>query len=677
MTLAQHKKKLWIGGGVILGASVLALSSGYVAKPLVNQIIRHNGFPEASMSIPMVTPKGIYIEHISLDRNEFSTVEGITVNFSWLDALIHHKIDSVSIKNITMTGEIGADGQYKIAGWNANVPKPKNEKDLIPFRSLLIEGARLEVETTQGNIRVEGKLSLDTPTPDQQNVVFSVWGRQRQLSFETSGTADIHSNGLWSLQLKLEDGRTTLPNFEIGRASGWIKVEKTSLEKPVQAQGKIVAGRVNTLGALLQDVDLQIDTQKNELVSFKTSPSGHPHVEIAGQWIQTPAHHLDITLTSQSIPEVLDIIYPDINPDIKSWLEMASPVSLHMAAPFASLSAKDKTADWDLSVGNGPDTAVSLAGKAVYQKDKNILSFTIPEKQIDAAKLGAYFPIKDKAGLKLSTGSVTASGKLSISLSDTSKIQGPIAIRIKDVGGVWENYALSRVNGDISLPSILPYQFSTPRAISLALEGAKGPVGLGELSVSGSPSKGIDVKGARFSVAGGTVIATSFKLPQKGKPSPLTLDLDKIDMEKLVQIAEIKGLSAKGFLHGQIPLILTSSGIEFKGGVIENSGEGVFSYRPEEFPAALRGEDLRLQTIREALTDFHFKLLSFTIDGPFSGNLKSVFKAQGLNPVFGERPLNLNINMEGALGQVLRNMMQSGALSAGDLEDKLRSIKEK
>ncbi len=82
-----------------------------------------------------------------------------------------------------------------------------------------------------------------------------------------------------------------------------------------------------------------------------------------------------------------------------------------------------------------------------------------------------------------------------------------------------------------------------------------------------------------------------------------------------------------------------------------------------------------MKTVREALSHFKFTQLELSIDGPLEGSLKTTLKAKGTNPSFGDRAIELNINLEGALGSALSQVLNPSAFTADKAQDVLENTK--
>jgi hypothetical protein len=177
----------------------------------------------------------------------------------------------------------------------------------------------------------------------------------------------------------------------------------------------------------------------------------------------------------------------------------------------------------------------------------------------------------------------------------------------------------------------------------------------------------LQIDKTNISIAGGNIAISPFSLSTdyNGEtPLDVMLTLQSIKMDELAKLSEIKGLKASGTLNGTIPLTYSNKGLVFGQGSVKSDGQGIFSYTPDSFPSALQGNDERMQTVRDALSDFHFTVLSAEVSGPFSSKMKTTLRAEGINPAFGDRPIKLNLNLDGDLGSVIQQTLQAGDIGS-------------
>jgi hypothetical protein len=138
-----------------------------------------------------------------------------------------------------------------------------------------------------------------------------------------------------------------------------------------------------------------------------------------------------------------------------------------------------------------------------------------------------------------------------------------------------------------------------------------------------------------------------------------------IDMESLLDIAEIDGATASGRLSGEIPLVVSGGGFSIDGGVLETDASGVLRYAPPTPPPALQGGGEGVSLMLEALKNFHYDLVRATIDGRSGEEWSAKLHIEGKNPDFMDGyPFVFNLNLSGKLDEIIRTGLQSYELPA-------------
>ncbi len=655
-----------VGGGLV--TSGIVLSSGYGVRYLVQNEIRHNGFPQASIKNISLTPVGLYIDHIALDGNDFSTVDEINATFNWADLITQRKISSISVKNISLMGEINEDGQFKLAGWDATLPTSSSTSALLPVGTLFLQGIDLDLDTPQGGFRIQGKLHVEDSKDSTQSVNLSVWSEQKQLSFNIDGHGTLGANGEQSLSLDLLEGRGEFPGFQTSRLSGRIDLIKSSSAAHRQVSGQVTAGSIKTLNALLQNVAIIFDTNKAEPLFFKTSPAGHPDISISGQWNRKPPEQFELTISSPDASSLYDLMEENPDPDVVSWVKNIAPLTVQLALPITIFDQPVKQAAWAVLLGKDN---LRLNGTAALIPEKNAIDLKILSSHLSASDLSGLLPLDEKYGLRLTGGDIKTSGPLLLSVDDNqTTVSGPFTLDMSKIEGARSGVLFKDLSGTLTLDQLFPWSVNGKSKFSVTPYNDQADIAKGSLMVSGNHKDGLKLSDILFEIAGGTLSASPFTISPENKQSSTVLHFDQIDIEKLSQLSGSTSLTAQGKLSGDLPISFDPAGLVFKTGKLSSVEKGFFKYTPEQFPASLQGDDPRMQTVRQALEDFQFTSLSLEMDGPMDGHMTTKLSASGTSPVFGERPIELNLNLEGDLGRVLQQ-----ALQAGDLSSTLRSYK--
>lgn len=655
-----RRKKIWLGVSafILAGLVALAVFSGVIIKPALEYAIRSNGFPNANIETVTVIPNGILLQNVYLDADAFSTIEAAQITGSWPDILFNRHVGGVTLKNVELSGEIDEQGQYIIAGWNASLAAEEPSSDSsVTIDNIDVSGMTLDFETPEGAIRIEGKLALQSKQDKTRDFQANIWGKQKQLALNATALGSIKPDGQWTADIELLEGRLDMESIKATRASGTVKL--TSVPAGITYIGKMAAGGVKIKDIPFQDFEVAFDSHNKEILNFKTSPTGHNGIVLAGRLLNQTPLAFEASAKVTRIDDITSLF--DLPKDDLAWLEQTAPLDLKVSAPFSSLSAPEIEASWTASAGTTPQI---FDGKAVYKRDSGELSGTLNPVSVQGRTLSALFPLKKNADLDITTGAVDLAGTfLTYPSVSPLKIDGSLKIGVKDIGGLWQDYPFTGIKGDLSLTKLLPWTLAKNQNLTAAVIGTGINLTDGKLTFDGQQNSSVAVKEASFGMAGGTLSVTPFKWTPAAKENAVTVKLDNIDLGMLAKIVDADGFTAEGTLSGSLPMSFTKKGIVFKGGGVASTKNGSFQYAPTNFPAALRGDDTRMQTVRTALSDFRYDNLEISIDGSLDGDLKTTFKASGKNPVFSDRIINLNINLEGALVPVLQEALQPGRIA--------------
>jgi hypothetical protein len=114
-------------------------------------------------------------------------------------------------------------------------------------------------------------------------------------------------------------------------------------------------------------------------------------------------------------------------------------------------------------------------------------------------------------------------------------------------------------------------------------------------------------------------------------------------------------LSGEGTMHGTLPITVAGSEAVVDNGELVSDGPGWVRYRPDEAPAALQAGGENVNLLLRALENFRYKDLRLTIDGRTDGEMDVGLHIAGANPdLYDGYPVEFNLNLEGALADVLR-----------------------
>lgn len=136
----------------------------------------------------------------------------------------------------------------------------------------------------------------------------------------------------------------------------------------------------------------------------------------------------------------------------------------------------------------------------------------------------------------------------------------------------------------------------------------------------------------------------------------IPLTVSQIDLEQLLKILDVPGLSGNGRLSGQLPLVRSPDGVEISGGRLSSQQPGQLRY-VSQVPVA---DNPGLQALR----DFRYSQLGLELDYRTDGKYALDLRLDGHNPEFySGHPIAFQLKLDGALPGLFQ-----GALLSGDFD---------
>ena len=168
--------------------------------------------------------------------------------------------------------------------------------------------------------------------------------------------------------------------------------------------------------------------------------------------------------------------------------------------------------------------------------------------------------------------------------------------------------------------------------------------------------------GAIFSHLTGETLGSQFEItefifdPNSGE-NHFDLFFTGLDIDQVVNMQNIEGLSATGKLNGKLPISISKSGVNIALGEIWNQQDGgTIQYLIDPEQAKSLTNPLT-DTVLSALEEFHYDLLTATADFEPDGNLQVNFHIEGKSPKLDtNQPVHLNINSEQNVISLLQSL---------------------
>ena len=267
----KKPSRLFIGLGLaaLLTVAAIFLLPGYMTRK-TKHLLEDNGFTVYSIGQIQLRPTGIILRNIALDKNSFSTIGQIRVPLSF--GTPH----SIVIDDIHLIGELGQNFTLQVDGY-----RPKIGKTTSGLESLVLSGARLDVLTEDGAIRLEAKGQLSSVS-DGKKIDAVVSGSQNQLSVDTRWTMRWDGDKDLTAEIVIGTLRARFAGIELTRGAGWLNIKSTE-KTPATVDGQVTAGLLSFGELSISDINLTME-----------GAATGPHVIFEGQFPRMPGASVTI-----------------------------------------------------------------------------------------------------------------------------------------------------------------------------------------------------------------------------------------------------------------------------------------------------------------------------------------------------------------------------------------------
>ncbi len=246
-----------------------------------------------------------------------------------------------------------------------------------------------------------------------------------------------------------------------------------------------------------------------------------------------------------------------------------------------------------------------------------------------------------------------------------TKLQSTLNISLQQGNGFFKEIQLANINLKHHLhltPKIESVKADILKIGKISLPGLEIRNAQAYIKIKPSPygsAPMIAVNNLILHIMDGTLEATQF-IYDLNRPEVKTDVVAKnIDLQKIVQIQQVKGLEVTGKVNGTLPVLYNKDGLHINNGIIKNSTPaGTIKYTSNK-TEGLKNSPITGYAVK-ILEDFHYNLLSASAEYSPDGNLNISLHLQGTSPkVENKRPIHLNINTEQNILSLIESLKYS------------------
>lgn len=299
---------------------------------------------------------------------------------------------------------------------------------------------------------------------------------------------------------------------------------------------------------------------------------------------------------------------------------------------------------------------VALGGVYTIESGNADLQLTLPEIEFteQGRTLSAWFPTWPYM-FDVLAGRIAANADLQWR---SGVLRGEVSGELHELGGFHADYFFRGLDGDlranVDTAGTLP--ISTP-PLTLTVAGVDVGLPMENLRLDFS----IDTNGvlhiAQFSteLLDGTITGADIAYDFARERNAVLVEFSGLQIERMLELIEYKGVEAKGAVSGEIPLTITPNGVEVAQGRLAADAPGG-SIR---YLAAAMGAtgNAGLDLMHQALGNYQYESLTSGIEYTPDGELLLSMKLEGHNPDMrnGQR-INLNLNLSDNVPALLESL---------------------
>ena len=261
-------------------------------------------------------------------------------------------------------------------------------------------------------------------------------------------------------------------------------------------------------------------------------------------------------------------------------------------------------------------------------------------------------------------------------LNNTTGLSSRINIESSDISGNYNEISFTggKVTGPVHFP---PDNESTSATVNVSkleygveIENIEADLRLKLFDTGTKP-------GIAFDNLSGTTLGSHFEskdffFDPNIRENHVDLYLTGLDIDQVVSMQQISGLTATGKLDGKLPINIVDDGINIELGEFWNQKKGgTIRYLIDPEQASSLSNPLTDQVLK-ALEEFHYDLLTATANFKPNGDLLVDFHIEGKSPgLDDDRPVHLNINSEQNVLSLLKSLKYANELG-DEIDDKIR-----
>ncbi len=714
---------------VILLAGLVGTAIVYrqsIAETLLLRQLHRLGLDEAVFAVSRFDAGLLELENLSTGSGDGLEIARIEAHFS-AQGLFASRLDALQISGVRLRGTLDRSGfsfgpldrifEPKTASANPSRPAA------LPVAGIEIDDAQLELATTEGPLRASFELQAVETAPEQleakarlqlHHALANLDARLSAMGSPSALTGDLEigasaagkfaadtSARAVSLAAKaafaFEDGDIAIQPLDCVeiRIEGLALQSILTLSKPLDLclRSRSESGiRIAREGSIETDLEVapaafaaefQIGAEPQRvsgelpMLRMRSSRRGGEFEA----FLETEAGRLEFAKQSVVIRDIRleasasrDAALPRGQLRIGEIFDSRKAARFPKLALSARFAPRDDELDFEMELAN-PSRALVIEingihhfARAAGRADLHLHPIDFKPGQLQPSTL---FPV-------LSHLLTEASGSIEMKGSgewDARGTRGTAEVAVTDASAKSELATIEHLNAIAELnetgATLLDQTISVGR-LDFGLELTDGLI-----HYRLKPGGIVEIKSASWKFAGGE-LTTRGEIDPRSANQTTSLLVKGVELTRLFELVNLKGLSGSGTLEGEFPIALVEKEIEIRNAVLRSSGgPGIIQYRPNPGTSNIAKADTQFATVLNVLENFHYERIEIEINGSATGTVVIKIHLAGANPDYQDgHPVEFNLSLDSRLSDLLKTEARIYQMPR-KLEERLKAFTEK
>ena len=245
-------------------------------------------------------------------------------------------------------------------------------------------------------------------------------------------------------------------------------------------------------------------------------------------------------------------------------------------------------------------------------------------------------------------------------------ISGAATVTAEKLSGRYEDYQLNGLSTTMTLRSEGTESIAMVQPAAVTVASVHTGVEVTNLAMSvlatwkwSDRLPIIELKDVQCDVFGGAATSLGARLDWAKPPHHITFSLRKLDLAKVLNVEQQRGLQGTGILNGTVPVTMTPAGVTVEGGTLEAQAPGgVIRYASmPESSKLITESDSHLHLVAQALDNFHYTVLRVAVEYADTGILDLGIRLEGKNPDLKKSPpIHFNLAVQEHVPTLLKSL---------------------